>query len=373
MAKMAASMLQQGEDAFRKLFKFYRRKNPPPDFSDVIDFSKPGNHSRKVFNCDLNAALLSDGDACRAGLHPVCKWKAFGLDGYPGFIFISNPFLPGSQRHWVKQCLKVYPQKPNICNLDMHMSPTDTDNLWEKSRDQIRQKCAAKREPKSLLEKLRWVTNGYHYNWDTKMYSADHYTPFPSDLNALSEGVAAACGFQNFKAEAGILNYYHFDSSLGIHVDESELDHSRPLLSFSFGQSAVFLLGGLRREDPATPMFMHSGDIMVMSGSSRLLYHAVPRIVSSPDKQAVPQCLVQELADDTPEDSVVQNVSEEDWAVCAKYIQTSRINMTVRQVLGLGKAFPTEPDNENTVDIQPGAYHEGSSDSEESKVKRKKQ
>ncbi|MGH0131504.1 UNVERIFIED_CONTAM: hypothetical protein FKN15_060133 [Acipenser sinensis] len=378
----------------------------------------------------------------------------------------------------------------------MHMSPTDTDNLWEKSRDQIRQKCAAKREPKSLLEKLRWVTNGYHYNWDTKTYSADHYTPFPSDLNVLSEGVAAACGFQNFKAEAGILNYYHFDSSLGIHVDESELDHSRPLLSFSFGQSAVFLLGGLRREDPATPMFMHSGDIMVMSGSSRLLYHAVPRIVSSPDKQAVPQCLtysadhytpfpsdlnvlsegvaaacgfqnfkaeagilnyyhfdsslgihvdeseldhsrpllsfsfgqsavfllgglrredpatpmfmhsgdimvmsgssrllyhavprivsspdkqavpqclVQELADDTPEDSVVQNVSEEDWAVCAKYIQTSRINVTVRQVLGLGKAFPTEPDNENTVDIQPGTYHVGSSDSEESNVKRKKQ
>ncbi|KAK6481360.1 nucleic acid dioxygenase ALKBH1-like [Huso huso] len=373
MAKMATSMLQQGEDAFRKLFKFYRRKNPPPDFSDVIDFSNPGNHSGKVFNCDLNAALLSDGDACRAGLHPVCKWNAFGLDGYPGFIFISNPFLPGSQRHWVKQCLKVYPQKPNICNLDMHMSPTDTDNLWEKSRDQIRQKCAAKREPKSLLEKLRWVTNGYHYNWDTKTYSADHYTPFPSDLNALSEGVAAACGFQNFKAEAGILNYYHFDSSLGIHVDESELDHSWPLLSFSFGQSAVFLLGGLRREDPATPMFMHSGDIMVMSGSSRLLYHAVPRIVSSPDKQAVPQCLVQELADDTPEDTVVQNVSEEDWAVCAKYIQTSRINMTVRQVLGLGEAFPTEPDNENTVDIQPGTYHEGSSDSEESNVKRKKQ
>ncbi|MBN3279360.1 ALKB1 dioxygenase, partial [Polyodon spathula] len=227
-----------------------------------------------------------------------------------GFIFISNPFLPGSQHHWVKQYLKVYPQKPNICNLDMHMSPTDTGNLWEKSRDQMR-----------------------------------------------------------LKAEAGILIYYHFDSSLGIHLDESELDHSWLLLSFSFGQSAVILLGGLRREDSATPMFMHSGDIMVMSGSRWLLYHAVPRIVSSPDKQALPQFLLQELADDTPEDSVVQNVSEEDWAVCAKYIQTSQINMTVRQVLGLGKAFPTEPDNENTVDVQPGTYHEGSSDSEESNVK----
>lgn len=40
MAKMAASMVESGEDAFRKLFKFYKRRNPPPDFTDVIDFSK---------------------------------------------------------------------------------------------------------------------------------------------------------------------------------------------------------------------------------------------------------------------------------------------------------------------------------------------
>lgn len=39
-AKMAASMVEQGEDAFRTLFKFYKRRNPPPDFSEVIDFSK---------------------------------------------------------------------------------------------------------------------------------------------------------------------------------------------------------------------------------------------------------------------------------------------------------------------------------------------
>lgn len=47
MAKMAASMVESGEDAFRKIFKFYRRRNPPPDFSDVIDFSK-GVPSDKV-------------------------------------------------------------------------------------------------------------------------------------------------------------------------------------------------------------------------------------------------------------------------------------------------------------------------------------
>lgn len=47
MAKMAASMVESGEDAFRKIFKCYRRKHPPPDFSDVIDFST-GEQSDKV-------------------------------------------------------------------------------------------------------------------------------------------------------------------------------------------------------------------------------------------------------------------------------------------------------------------------------------
>lgn len=66
--------------------------------------------------------------------------------------------------------------------------------------------------------------------WQT--YSPKHHTPFPADLQLLSRLVSAACGFPEFNAEAGILNYYPPGSSLGIHVDESELDQSRPLLSF---------------------------------------------------------------------------------------------------------------------------------------------
>ncbi|XP_006632327.2 nucleic acid dioxygenase ALKBH1 [Lepisosteus oculatus] len=366
MIKMAASMVEHGEDAFRKLFKFYKRRSPPPDFIDVIDFAK-GVTNGKVLRTELSATSVSDTAARCAGLHPVHHWKAFGLEGHPGFIFITNPFLPGSQQHWVKQCLKVYPQKPNICNLDMHMPTSETQNLWEQSKDQLRRKRAGKREPKSLLEKLRWVTLGYHYNWDTKTYSPAHHTPFPSDLHTLAARVATACGFPSFSSEAGILNYYHLDSSLGIHVDESELDHSQPLLSFSFGQSAVFLLGGMRREDPATAMFMHSGDIMVMSGPSRLRYHAVPRIVAaSPAEDPLPPCLLPRLQPDPPEDSAVGPVSREDWEVCAGYIRSSRVNVTVRQVLEAGGVFPGDRGGGG------GAVTSGGASGRERDLKRKK-
>lgn len=172
------------------------------------------------------------------------------------------------------------------------------------------------------------------------MYSADRHTPFPADLHLLSQKIAAACSFPDFKSQAGILNYYRSDSSLGIHVDESELDHSSPLLSFSFGQSSIFLLGGKRRQDPPSALFMHSGDVMVMSGQSRLLYHAVPRIVPAP--LGILSTELENCCQDSTSgpSSVLEPVSDQDWTVCSRYIQNSRLNVTVRQVLGPGQRFP---------------------------------
>ncbi|KAG8448999.1 hypothetical protein GDO86_015891 [Hymenochirus boettgeri] len=334
---MAACMLEQGEDAFRKLFRFYKRRNPPADLNGVIDFNR--GHA-KVRSTKLSNNLLNDQDASKVGLLPLHQWKVYGLEDFPGFLYISNPFLPGWQHCWVRQCLKLYPRKPNVCNLDLHMGLDQTSDLWGDSQEKLRNKSSVRRSQKTLLEKLRWVTLGYHYNWDTKTYNHEHHTPFPPDLAELSCCVSAACGFHSFKPEAGILNYYHLDSSLGIHVDESELDHQSPLLSFSFGQSCIFLLGGLTREHTPTAMMMHSGDIMVMSGQSRLLYHAVPRILPFPGGDLLPPCLSVAPSTETSEPPLIEPCSTLDWEVCAQYLHCSRINMTVRQVLKEGGSFP---------------------------------
>ncbi|KAG7510634.1 nucleic acid dioxygenase ALKBH1 [Solea senegalensis] len=371
MAKMAVSIVESGEDAFRKIFKYYKRRNPPPDFSDVIDFSR-GVQSHKIAAAKLDPGAVRDLEAAGVGLKPVSDWRAFSLHGYPGFVFISNPFLLGSQPFWVRQCLKTYPQKPNVCNLDMHMSPSETQDIWGKSLQGLSRAPSGKNEPKTLLERLRWVTLGYHYNWDTKTYSANHYTPFPADLHQLSSQITAACGFPGFKAEAGILNYYRSDSSLGIHVDESELDHSRPLLSFSFGQSAIFLLGGTCRQDPPTAMYMHSGDVMIMSGQSRLLYHAVPRIVPAPQGHTSLDMESYSPASSPQDNTVVEQMPEQDWTVCSKYIQSSRVNVTVRQVLGTGQSFPETPSHppSSRTEDQTDTYHDRPADGDGVKRKR---
>ncbi|XP_068110569.1 nucleic acid dioxygenase ALKBH1 [Hyperolius riggenbachi] len=350
------------EDAFRKIFRLYRRRNTS-ELSGVIHF-RPGNSAVKC--AELRIGALSDEDARRAGLQPLEQWKGYHLEGYPGFLFISNPFLPSWQHRWVRQCLKFYPRKPNVCNLDLHMSPDQTGDLWSSSHNQLRNKSGQKHQEKSLLEKLRWVTLGFHYNWSTKKYYKQNYTPFPADLAELSRCVGLACGFSNFKAEAGILNYYHMDSSLGIHVDEAELDHHSPLLSFSFGQSSIFLLGGRSREAEPTAMMMHSGDIMVMSGASRLLYHAVPRILRHPEGGLLPPDLSHPPTDKDPgAHPLTEPCSPQDWEVCSAYLQNSRINMTIRQVLQEGACFPEDTGADTDQITAQASYHQEGSETEQ--------
>lgn len=83
----------------------------------------------------------------------------------------------------------------------------------------------------------------------------------------------------SFHAEASIVNYYHMDSTLSGHTDHSEKDLSRPLLSLSFGQSAIFLIGGPTKQVRPKAILLNSGDIVIMSGDSRLAYHGVPKIL----------------------------------------------------------------------------------------------
>lgn len=87
-------------------------------------------------------------------------------------------------------------------------------------------------------------------------------------------------------------------------------------------------------------MYMHSGDVMVMSGQSRLRYHAVPRILVAAQGQTRVEAEGSSPASGLQAHSVVEPLAEEDWVVCCRYIQSSRLNMTVRQVLAPGQRFP---------------------------------
>jgi alkylated DNA repair protein alkB family protein 1 len=115
----------------------------------------------------------------------------------------------------------------------------------------------------------------------------------------------------NFRAEAGIVNFYPEGSSLCGHQDDAEPYRDAPVVSLSLGCTAIFLVGGTTRDELPTALLLRSGDCLLLSGASRLAYHGVPRILEN----TCPQALQQRLP-----------------PLLASYLATSRINLNVRQV-----------------------------------------
>lgn len=102
-------------------------------------------------------------------------------------------------------------------------------------------------------------------------------------------------------------------------------------LLFSFGQTAIFLLGGRTIEEEPLAIFLRSGDIAVMSEESRLCYHGVPRIVKATNRTWIST----ESDSKDVDDSEIIKICIDDklWKPYNDYLNTCRINMNVRQVL----------------------------------------
>ncbi|MEM6489902.1 MAG: alpha-ketoglutarate-dependent dioxygenase AlkB [Pseudomonadota bacterium] len=78
-----------------------------------------------------------------------------------------------------------------------------------------------------------------------------------------------------------LINWYAPGARMGLHrdADEGEAAFGVPVLSVSLGEEAVFRYGGPERRDPTRSFRLRSGDVLVMGGPARLIYHGVDRIV----------------------------------------------------------------------------------------------
>jgi len=78
--------------------------------------------------------------------------------------------------------------------------------------------------------------------------------------------------------EACLVNFYDGHARMGLHQDRDELELAAPVVSISLGDSCCFRYGGVRRRDPAKKLELFSGDVLVMGGAARLMFHGVDRI-----------------------------------------------------------------------------------------------
>ncbi len=75
-----------------------------------------------------------------------------------------------------------------------------------------------------------------------------------------------------------LVNFYGEGTKMGLHQDRVEAEHLWPVVSISLGDEALFRVGGVERRDPTKSIWLRSGDVVVLTGTSRLAYHGIDRV-----------------------------------------------------------------------------------------------
>lgn len=129
-----------------------------------------------------------------------------------------------------------------------------------------------------------WVTDGTGYRYDPLDPATGRaWPPMPEAFRLLARRAAAACGHAGFEPDACLVNEYEPGARLSLHRDADERDFTQPIVSVSLGLPAVFLLGGLARDDATTRVRLESGDVVAFGGPARLAYHGVAPLADGLD------------------------------------------------------------------------------------------
>ncbi|WP_434711733.1 alpha-ketoglutarate-dependent dioxygenase AlkB [Rhizobium sp. YTUHZ045] len=123
---------------------------------------------------------------------------------------------------------------------------------------------------------LGWVTDkerGYRYQ-PTHPATGRPWPEMPAPLLDIWNEVSGC----EKPPEACLVNFYSDDARMGLHQDKDEQDLQAPVVSISLGNSCLFRIGGLNRNDRTLSFKLASGDLVVLGGEGRLCYHGVDRI-----------------------------------------------------------------------------------------------
>ena len=123
---------------------------------------------------------------------------------------------------------------------------------------------------------LGWVSDrrGYRYQHDDPL-SGKAWPAMPALLREVAVAAAKDAHYPGFKPDACLVNRYEPGARLSLHQDRDECDLNAPIVSVSLGLPAVFLFGGLRRNDRPRRVRLEHGDVVVWGGPTRLTFHGV--------------------------------------------------------------------------------------------------
>lgn len=119
-----------------------------------------------------------------------------------------------------------------------------------------------------------WVTDRGGYRYAARHNDGGAWPEIPDSVLTVWRRVSGV----DRDPDSCLVNFYGEGAKMSLHQDKDEADHQWPVVSISLGDPGLFRVGGLARSDPTKSLWLKSGDVAVLSGDARLVYHGIDRI-----------------------------------------------------------------------------------------------
>lgn len=119
-----------------------------------------------------------------------------------------------------------------------------------------------------------WITDAKGYRYSPTHPDGQPWPDMPEIVLKVWSEVSGAAR----APESCLINFYDAEAKMGLHQDRDEQDFSQPVVSISLGDDALFRVGNETRGGKTESLWLSSGDVVVMGGASRLLYHGIDRV-----------------------------------------------------------------------------------------------
>jgi len=119
-----------------------------------------------------------------------------------------------------------------------------------------------------------WFSDRSGYRYETQHPNGALWPAIPDPIMDIWRATAGV----DRAPECCLINYYGEGARMGLHQDKDEADFSWPVVSVSLGDDGMFRIGNTTRGGKTESIWLNSGDVVVMGGPARLIYHGVDRI-----------------------------------------------------------------------------------------------
>lgn len=112
------------------------------------------------------------------------------------------------------------------------------------------------------------------YRYIDRHPSGVPWPPIPLTARAIWDAVAPDAR----APDCCLVNFYDGQARMGLHQDRDEADFAQPVVSISLGDAAMFRIGGTERGGKTRSIWLESGDVVMLTGASRLAFHGIDRL-----------------------------------------------------------------------------------------------